>query len=290
MNETKANFTDKPFTTEIKSIIQDTPQIKTFIVSFVIHGKIPKVIPGQFIIVWIPGIDEIPMAVSLVLDNGDVGFTVRDVGEATHALHEFKIGDIIGIRGPYGNGYQLTEGYSVILGGGIGIASIRLLVHLALQRNPHHLMVLIGARNKKELLFLKEFQEVLNPTQLLICTDDCSYENKGFIPNVLEQNLKLIRNQAGAKSITLYACGPEIMLKKILEISNSNKLDLQASLERFMRCGFGLCGLCIVDPLGIKICQNGPVLNSAVLNELDDLGKFHRDITGEKIRIDSKHG
>ena len=67
-------------------------------------------------------------------------------------------------------------------------------------------------------------------------------------------------------------------------------MELEASLERFMRCGFGLCGLCVVDPLGIKICQNGPVLNSAVLNELDDFGKFHRDVTGEKYRIDSNDG
>ena len=67
MTKHEHTITDKPFTTEIKSIVQETPQMKTFYVSFVIQGKISSVIPGQFIIVWIPGIDEIPMAVSDIL-------------------------------------------------------------------------------------------------------------------------------------------------------------------------------------------------------------------------------
>ncbi len=290
MSKKESAYTDKPFTTKVKSIITETPQIKTIFVSYVIQGKKPTIIPGQFIIVWVPGIDEIPMAVSYILDNGDIGFTVRDIGEATHALHEVKVGDIIGIRGPYGNGYQLKEGYSIIAGGGIGIASIRLLILNALQRNPHHLTVIIGSQTAGEILYLKELQDILKPSQLIICTDDGSQGNKGFVPKVLDANLSKIMSLAGANSVTIYACGPEVMLTKILDLCNSNNIELEASLERFMRCGFGLCGLCIVDPLGIKICQNGPVLNSAVLNELEDFGKFHRDITGEKIRIDSNHG
>lgn len=290
MNKGDINFTDKPFTTEIVFITQDTPQIKTIFVEFVIQGKSPSIVPGQFILVWIPGIDEIPMAVSFVMENGIIGFTVKDVGEATHSLHDLKVGDLIGVRGPYGNGYQLKEGFSVIVGGGIGIASIRLLIQLSLKRNSHHLMVIIGAQTAKELLYLNELQNILSPSQLFVCTDDGSYGTEGIITEVLNQNLAQIKNLAGANVITVYACGPEIMLKKILEFCNLQHLELEASLERFMRCGFGLCGLCIVDPLGIKICQNGPVLNSVVLNELEDFGKFHRDITGEKFRIDSKHG
>ena len=83
LSEKEAPYTDKPFTTKIKSIVTETPQIRTIFISYVIDGKKPMMIPGQFIIVWIPGMDEIPMAVSYVMDNGDIGFTVRDVGEAT---------------------------------------------------------------------------------------------------------------------------------------------------------------------------------------------------------------
>jgi len=290
MAKVENSFTDKPFTTPITSIIQHNQQIKTIFASFVIEGKIPKVIPGQFILVWIPGIDEIPMAVSYVLDTGEIGFTVRKVGEATQALNSLKIGDLIGIRGPYGNGYQLKEGYSIIIGGGIGIASIRLLILLAIKKNPHNLSVIIGAKTAKELLYLKEFQEILGSSQLLVCTDDGSYGKEGFVTKIFNQNLLHIKNQAGVNKITVYACGPELMLKNLLDYCNSYQLELEASLERFMRCGFGLCGLCVLDPLGIKVCQNGPVLNSAVLNELEDFGKFHRDISGEKYRIDSNHG
>ena len=189
MTKYEHSITDKPFTTKIKSIIQETPQMKTFYVSFVVKGKTPSIIPGQFIIVWIPGIDEIPMAVSHVLDNGDIGFTVKDVGYATHSLHKMKIGDLIGIRGPYGNGYQLKDGFSIIIGGGIGIASIRLLVQRAMQKKPHHLMVTLGAQTAKELLYLGEFQELLKTSQLLVCTDDGSDGNKGFVTTILEKNL-----------------------------------------------------------------------------------------------------
>jgi dihydroorotate dehydrogenase electron transfer subunit len=279
------SITDKPYTTVIKAIVQETPQIKTIYVSFIIQGINPIIAPGQFIIVWIPGIDEIPMAVSYVLDNGDIGFTVKNVGEATHALHKMKIGDIIGIRGPYGNGYQLKEGYSIIIGGGIGM-----LIQLAVQKNPQHLLVIIGAKSASELLYLEELQEILKSSQLIICTDDGSQGNIGFVTEILGNNIIQVKEQAGANAITIYACGPEIMLKNLLNICNTHHLELEASLERYMRCGFGLCGLCVVDPLGIKICQNGPVLNSAVLNELEDFGKYHRDITGEKFRIDSNHG
>jgi dihydroorotate dehydrogenase electron transfer subunit len=159
-----------------------------------------------------------------------------------------------------------------------------------MQKNPHHLTVIVGAQTKKELLYLKELKSILKPSQLIVCTDDGSLGNEGFVPKILMENIIKIKNFAGANAITVYACGPEIMLSKILDICNSNNIELEASLERFMRCGFGLCGLCIVDPLGIKICQHGPVLNSAVLNELGDFGTFHRDITGEKYRIDSDHG
>ncbi|MBN2155044.1 MAG: dihydroorotate dehydrogenase electron transfer subunit [Candidatus Lokiarchaeota archaeon] len=289
MSLKKTAHTDKPFSTPIKSITRETPDSITIFVNFVIDGKKPIIKPGQFIMVWIPGIDEVPMAVSYALENGDIGFTVKDVGEATHSLHNLEIGDIIGIRGPYGNGYQVREGYSVIVGGGIGMASVKLLIDLVQKKMTHHYSVIVGARTKKELLYLPELEKNCPKSQLFVCTDDGSYENKGFVTELLKEILPWIKERSGAQKITIYACGPEIMLKKILLFCNSNNIELEASLERYMRCGFGLCGLCIVDPLGIKICQNGPVLTSAILNELDDFGRFHRDETGEKIRIDSHY-
>ena len=219
MTRDEKPITDKPYTTFIKSIVQDTPLIKTIFVDFVINGESPKITPGQFVLIWIPGIDEIPMAISFILDNGDIGFTVKDVGEATHALHTLKVGDIIGIRGPYGNGYPKRDGYSVIIGGGIGIASIRLLILQALEKRRHHLQVIIGAQTANELLYRAELEQILEPSQLNICTDDGSYGEKGFVTEILEQKIKNIRDHAGANPITVYACGPELMLKNLLKLS-----------------------------------------------------------------------
>ena len=79
-----------------------------------------KVKPGQFLMVWIPGVDEIPMSVSYL--SG--GITIKNIGEATAALSSLKPGDKLGIRGPYGNGWTIPEGKILCVGGGVGTAPI----------------------------------------------------------------------------------------------------------------------------------------------------------------------
>ena len=74
------------------------------------------------------------------------------------------------------------------------------------------------------------------------------------------------------------------MMKKVFDICEKNGIEVQASLERMMRCGFGLCGLCVLDPLGIKVCQNGPIFTSDILRKTDDFGNYIRDFSGEKIK------
>ncbi|MCX8162892.1 MAG: hypothetical protein N3E44_07940, partial [Candidatus Bathyarchaeota archaeon] len=84
--------------------------------------------PGQFLMVWIPGVDEIPLSISYA-DGGMVGVTVRGIGEATRRLCSFQPGDRIGIRGPLGRGFTVRKGRSLIVGGGIGVAPLRYLVY-----------------------------------------------------------------------------------------------------------------------------------------------------------------
>jgi len=83
----------------------------------------------------------------------------------------------------------------------------------------------------------------------------------------------------------VYACGPEIMIYKVFQICENYNIELKASLERIMRCGCGLCGLCSIDPLGLLVCKDGPVFSSKDLRRMEDFGKYRRDFTGKKIPI-----
>ena len=76
------------------------------------------------------------------------------------------------------------------------------------------------------------------------------------------------------------------MIFKIFKICEKYKIELQASLERIMRCGCGLCGLCAIDPLGLLVCKDGPIFNSESLSQMEDFGKYKRDFTGKKTLID----
>ena len=154
-----------------------------------------------------------------------------------------------------------------------------------IENNPDNLLVINGALSKNELLFSTEFKKLLGDDHYIVCTDDGSLGYHGFTVSYLEENLNKIIKQCGNSSdITIYTCGPEIMMKKIFEISQNYGISNQASLERVMRCGFGLCGLCVLDPTGHKVCQDGPVFDSDKLKKITDFGKFKRTFTGEKIK------
>ena len=100
--------------TKIREIKRETPSVKTFIFRDTLCSKAE---PGQFVMVWIPGIDEIPMSLSATSLEGRPSITVARVGEATEVLHKRKIGDILGIRGPYGNSFTPTNGTTLMVEG-----------------------------------------------------------------------------------------------------------------------------------------------------------------------------
>ena len=154
-----------------------------------------------------------------------------------------------------------------------------------IEKNDSNLLVINGAVSKNEVLFLTEFNNLLGADHSVVCTDDGSLGYHGFTVSYLEENIKNIIKQYGnSNGITIYTCGPEIMMKKIFELSQNYGISIQASLEWVMRCGFGLCGLCVLDPTGHKVCQDGPVFDSDKLKKITDFGKFKRTFTGEKIK------
>jgi len=271
-------------TVKIKRIIDECDGVKTFV--FERNDKsVPK--PGQFVMVWIPGVDEIPMSISSYEKNGEWAITIKNVGDCTNSVHDLKVGDFIGVRGPLGNFFKIpqeTNKNIILIGGGIGMVPLRFLAS-ELVKLGCKFKIIEGAKAGNEILFVNEFLEYhKEELEFHFCTDDGSYGEKGFASDLFEH---LIENKQvnDLKNSIVFTCGPEIMMYKLLHICLEHKIELQASLERIMRCGCGLCGLCVIDPLGLLVCHDGPVFTSAVLKKMGDFGKYKRDFSGKKISI-----
>ncbi|MBD3254546.1 MAG: dihydroorotate dehydrogenase electron transfer subunit [Candidatus Lokiarchaeota archaeon] len=279
-------------TVKIKKIVEECTNIKSYIFNLEVNEPqhennntlIP--LPGQFAMIWVPGIDEIPMSISDYNENGDWTITVKAVGECTNALQEMKVGDYIGVRGPLGNSFQLPGEDSkdiYLIGGGIGMAPLKFLAS-SLQKN-YEFTVVYGAKSSNNFGYGKDFQTYKNNgLQVVYCTDDGSYGSKGFAPDTFKQLIEINNSEHLSNSIA-YACGPEKMLYKLFKICESYNIQLQVSLERMMRCGCGLCGLCALDPIGLLVCKDGPIFNSEQLRKISDFGKYTRDFSGRKRNL-----
>ncbi|MFH1642863.1 MAG: dihydroorotate dehydrogenase electron transfer subunit [Nanoarchaeota archaeon] len=257
----------------LKEIRRETPKA----VSLIFDGKI-NYDPGQFIMLWLPGIDEKPFAVSY-LDLDGFGVTIEEKGKFTRAISRLKKGAKIGIRGPYGNGFIPVDN-SIVVAGGLGMAPV-----LSLIKTIRNSTIIQGAKSKPFLLYLKN-ESLLNTIEknknkVIYCTDDGSFGLRGFTVDVLEE---LITNKVD----TIYTCGPEPMIQSVFDISEKNKIGCQASLERYMKCGIGICGSCAVDDQ--LVCKDGPVFRSEQLRKLKELGKFSRTKSGKKVALKEYYG
>jgi len=283
----------RPVNAIITEIIRETPTIITLRTDIE-----PDAAPGQFVMVWVRGLDEIPMALS---HPGSI--TVQRVGEATEALSQLEVGDSIGIRGPFGNGFEVKgEGGGdgdrdrdrdgggngngngeedgdgkgnkiMVIAGGVGGAPLLPLAQQA-QSLGLDVTILIGARTADELLFEEYFSKC---GVVSIATDDGSKGHHGFITGAMD-----MFNLAGFDQF--YICGPELMMKSVLDILQAAGLEAMAqlSLHRYFKCGIGVCGACTIDPSGLRVCRDGPVLSGDLLIK-SELGEYHRDATGKKI-------
>ncbi|MFH1432047.1 MAG: dihydroorotate dehydrogenase electron transfer subunit [archaeon] len=259
-------LTDYPIGVKILDIIEESHNTKTFILEKEMKAK-----PGQFVMVWVPRIDEKPFTVT---QNGmRMAISVRKVGKATEAMHRMKKGDILGIRGPYGNGtFDLKNKKRIILvGGGCGTLPLALLLEEAV-KNKTKVDAIIGADTKKNLLFTDRFRK--SGAHVTITTDDGTEGTKGFVTVALEEKLKTIKYDA------IYTCGPEIMMSFVLKLGLKYGVEVQASLEHWMKCGFGVCGQCALDPSGLCVCKDGPVFSTDVLKNIVGFGSTTRNKSG----------
>lgn len=250
----------KPKNTILIGIEDETPTVRSFIfdVSF-------DYVPGQYVMVWIRGVDGIPM--SLSYSNT---ITVQKVGEATEALFDLEVGDTIGIRGPYGNGFEIRNPM-LIVAGGVGAAPLASLAEEA-HRRGYDVLTLLAARTRSELLFLDRF---MLAGSVSVATDDGSAGHHGLITDMLYDST--YRN--------IYSCGPEPMMKAVTDMLTPEELThTWVSLHRYIKCGIGVCGACCIDPCGHRMCVDGPVMCAADLVG-SEFGKHKRGPDGGKVYI-----
>ncbi len=226
---------------------------------------------GQFYMVWIPGLDEVPMSISAIEEDGRRSVTVKDVGEATHALCTMKAGEQIGIRGPFGKGYTLVGKRVLLVGGGSGMASL-IVAAREYARVGKDVTLCIGARTKEDLLFGEQAG-----IKVEVSTDDGSAGFHGFVTDLAERLL----NEDDYDMIV--TCGPEIMMKKMLDIASAREIKYEASLERLMKCGIGVCDACAIG--GYRVCKGGPVFPDTILLKIDEFGERRRDAAGRVVKL-----
>ena len=254
---------------KIEKVIDETPTVRTLVYSDEI---MPTVLPGQFAMVWIPGINELPMSVMISLEEGKAAFTVRKHGPSSTGLFNVKEGDQIGIRGPYGNSFDLKSGKLLLVGGGTGLVPMMRLLKFV--KPTDDVTLLIGAKTKDEVFFEDFASKLLknNTHKIIVSTDDGTYGEKGFVTDIVK---KLI-DQTHFDGV--YTCGPEIMMYKTVQISHSKGIFVQASLERMMKCGVGICGSCCMGE--DLVCKDGTVFDGDHLLSNKEFGHFYRNKAG----------
>jgi dihydroorotate dehydrogenase electron transfer subunit len=257
-----------PLNATIVQINEESPSVRTFFFDF----QFETMKPGQFVMVWVRGVDEIPMGLS-----SKNSITVQKVGEATSKLFELKEGDSFGLRGPFGKGFSLpSKGEkTLVIAGGVGAAPLAPYAEAARSAGSE-VHTVLGARSADDLLFEKRFAEA---GEVYISTDDGSKGTKGFVTDVLN-----------SLSLSVYdriaVCGPEIMISSVFRLLKDRQVleKSEFSLQRYFKCGIGVCGACCIDKSGLRVCRDGPVFSGVQLLN-SELGKYARDASGRRVKI-----
>lgn len=230
-------------------------------VSTLVFNDDIEIIPGQFIMAWVPGINQIPLSFSSTVNPKSI--TVKVYGEASAKIAGMKAGDRIFYEGPYGNGFTDVKGKKLVIGAGSGIAPLIPLV------NADTTAILSG-KTSGDIILSSKF----NPENLKIVTDDGTLGKKGFTTEVLKdlnmENFDMV-----------YVCGPEVMLKAVFDYLKDMKIQCQFSLERSMKCGIGICDSCSIN--GYQVCRDGPVFTIDQLRKMDEFGRTKLTYSGKRV-------
>ena len=211
------------------------------------------------------------------------GFSLMKRGKFSEAVFGLTEGEPVGLLGPLGNGFDLERFNSYLLaGGGIGTAPlIYTAARLAKAGKKAHFIA--GGKSRSSLEWIPPLLDKLkigSDIELLYCTEDGSFGEPGVVTEHFQKVIK--------KACPEYAlvCGPEIFIKNSIAIFKKGRLQGQASIERMMKCGIGICGSCCVDGTGDRVCVEGPVFQFDYIDRLTEFGNYKRDESGSVQRLD----
>jgi sulfhydrogenase subunit gamma (sulfur reductase) len=256
---------------EIKEEVDGARAIKTFRTQFVEENGFSHKC-GQCAMLSVFGKGESMISISSSPTVKDyLQFSILKMGRVTSALHELQEGDVIGIRGPYGNNFPIEQwkGKNLIFaGGGIGLAPIWSVLQTALAKKDSYgkITLFYGARTSQDIVYKEELEELKKDinVQLSIDTEEDSWKDYvGFVP------LNVLDKKPSPKNAIAVTCGPPIMIKftiKNLQALGFKDEQIYTTVENKMKCGIGKCGRCNI---GLHyVCKDGPVYSWAELKNL----------------------
>lgn len=229
-------------------------------------AALPPARPGQFFMLWAPGVGEVPISLGGSGSDGTIEETIRVVGAVSRALAGTAVGGTVGVRGPFGTAWDLDAAvgrHVLFVAGGVGLVPLRPSIAEAVARADEFLGigVVVGARTPADILFgdlLADWGRA--GVQVVTTVDRGDRAWHGHI-GVVTEVLDLVELDPAAT--TALVCGPEVMMRftaQALEALGVALADVQLSLERNMKCAVGHCGHCQLG--GGFVCLDGPVVSA----------------------------
>lgn len=267
----------QPVKSRIIQVIQETPQIKTFVLKPENHFEFRA---GQFIQLTVPGVGEAPFTPSSSpYEKEKLEVTIMQVGKVTRALHQMKEGEFVGIRGPYGNRYPVENWKNkevLIVGGGVGLAPLRALFLTLLENINDYKKVVFcyGAKTPADIVYkgsILDAWQKKNPEKIsfriTVDEGDETWKGRvGLVTTTLDGIDEEISNIQDSVSVV---CGPPVMMKfttlKLLDIGYKPE-NIHLSMEKNMSCGLGKCGHCQLGRF--LVCRDGPVFTYDQLKDI----------------------
>ncbi|MGO9087990.1 MAG: FAD/NAD(P)-binding protein [Terriglobales bacterium] len=262
----------------LTDLCDETPDTRTFRLHFRDSGKAKdfRFLPGQFIELSVFGYGEAPFCIASSPTRPDaLETTVRRTGQLTDALHKLGDGDEVGIRGPFGNGFDVTaaEGKDLLfVAGGIGLPPLRSLIWNVLDQRSRFgkVTILYGARTPADLVYKRDLDEWRKRSDVEFrLTVDSAQPGwtgpVGVVPTLFK------KVELRPQTSLAYVCGPPIMIKIVVQdlVALGFKQEaIISTLERMMQCGIGKCNHCAIGHR--YVCRDGPVFNYGQIKELVD--------------------
>jgi sulfhydrogenase subunit gamma (sulfur reductase) len=267
----------RPHLSEVARIEQETPDTQTYFLAADGIDWRRAYQPGQFVELSVFGVGEAPFCLAQSPTRSEfIEVTIRRTGAVTNRLHTYRPGDVVGLRGPFGNSFPFERArgkHLLFVGGGIGLPPLRSLINYVLDRRADYgdVAVLYGARTPADRVYKRELAEWSRSSALTLIetvdrADDAWTGHVGVVT-------KLLKGMSVDPAATLaFTCGPPVMLKFVmaeligLGLPPSNIIT---TLERYMKCGVGKCGHCSVGHH--YICVDGPVYNFDQITRLPEV-------------------